>query len=317
MEELRNSVVAYTSRVLSNLNKQYKLDYDSDYYAKLFEENMYNTQANMQANTQISTQASTQANTQVSTQANMQVSTSKDKIFDDNICKNEYNYIKQAIEIQDYLLIHDGYFPDDILGIKFMQGKISVEDILSFNISSVKNIPRTQIIKLFVSLLYQYKQDKDFVLEASKTIEKSCYNAIIKNSKQSEDPPCRQWDSPIFMEMYSNRCGIIYNLLDPKSLSCKTYGSTLLQQVLDGSIDLKEIGFKSEKELCPQSIQKEKDEIAIRSEQHVIEKESNLFKCPNCKERRVTYREVQLRALDEAPDYLCKCLNCKHRFKGR
>lgn len=274
MEDLRKSVVTYISHIFSNLNKQYKLDYDSAYFAKLFEQEMYNL-------------------------------------------LEETDYIKQVNDIQTYLLVNDGYFSDDILGIRFMQGNITVEDIIFFDITTINNNPRIQIIKLFTSLLYQYKQDKEFILETAKTIEKSCYNAIIKNSKQSEDPPCRQWDSPIFMEIYSNRCGIIYNLLDPKSATCKLYGSTLLPQVLEETIDLKEIGFKTEKELCPQATQKERDEIAIRSEQHVIEKESNLFKCPNCKERRVTYREVQLRALDEAPDYLCKCLNCKHRFKGK
>lgn len=230
---------------------------------------------------------------------------------------DESDYIKQANELQTYFMTNSGYFPDDILGIKYMQEKITTEDVLFFDISSINNNPRIQITKMFTTLLYQYKPDKEFALETAKAIEKSCYNAIIKNSKQSEDPPCRQWDSPIFLEIYSNRCGIIYNLLDPKSSSCKIYGSSLLQTVLNETIDLKDIGFKSEKELCPQATQKERDEIAIRSEQHVVEKESNLFRCPNCKERRVTYREVQLRALDEAPDYLCKCLNCKHRFKGK
>ena len=233
------------------------------------------------------------------------------------ITLEENDYIKKVNNIESYLLINNGYFPDDILGIQFMQEKITVKDIISFDINTINTSPRTQITKLFTFLFYRYEQDKENVLEISKTIEKSCYNAIIKNSKQSEDPPCRQWDSPIFIEIYSNRCGIIYNLIDPESNSSKLYGSSLLQDILDKKIDIKEIGFKSEKELCPQATQKERDEIAIRSEQHVIEKESNLFRCPNCKERRVTYREVQLRALDEAPDYLCKCLNCKHRFKGR
>lgn len=273
MEDLRKSVVTYLSYLLSNLNKRYKLQYDANTHAKLFEAEMFSL-------------------------------------------LHENEYIKQVDNIQSIIMINNGYFPDDILGIQFMQKKMTVKDILFFDTTTVNDNPRTQIIKLFISLLYQYKQDKDFVLDVARTIEKSCYNAIIKNSKQSEDPPCRQWDSPIFIEIYSNRCGIIYNLLDPKSNTNKLYGSTLLQQVLDETIDIKEIGFKSEKELCPQATQKERDEIAIRSEQHVIEKESNLFKCPNCKERRVTYREVQLRALDEAPDYLCKCLNCKHRFKG-
>lgn len=226
-------------------------------------------------------------------------------------------YITRVQDIQNYLLINDGYFPDDILAVQFMQGKITTENILNYNLSLIDNTPRNQIIKMYTSLLYKHINDKEKVLDIAKTIEKSCYNAIIINSKQSEDPPCRQWDSPIFMEMYSNRCGIIYNLLDPSSMSCKIYGSDLLEKLINDEVDIKNIGFKNEKELCPQATQKERDEITIRSEQHVKEKESNLFKCPNCKERRVTYREVQLRALDEAPDYLCLCLNCKHRFKGK
>lgn len=240
------------------------------------------------------------------------------KLFEDEMFNifTELEYIKRTSDIEKYILINEGFFPDDIAIIQFINDKTSVKDIL-LKIKTSDNNPRTQIIKMFTTLLYKYNPDKNFALESAKAIEKSCYNAIIKNSKQSEDPPCRQWESSIFVEIYSNRCGIIYNLLDPKSISCKLYGRTLLDQLLNGSLDLKEIGFKSEKELCPQATQKERNEIAIRSEQHVIEKESNLFRCPNCKERRVTYREVQLRALDEAPDYLCKCLNCKHRFKGK
>lgn len=228
------------------------------------------------------------------------------------------DYIKYSNDIEKYLMYQDGYFYDSIMCIKYMQDNVGVYDVLFNSITKNNNSnPRNQIIKLFVTLIYKYKQDKEFALETAKNIEKSCYNAIIKNIKRSEDPPCRQWDSPIFIEIYSTRCGIIYNLMDPESNTCKTYGSTLMQQILDETIDIKEIGYKTEKEICPQATQKEKDEIALRSEQHIIEKESNLFRCPNCKERRVTYREVQLRALDEAPDYLCKCLNCKHRFKGK
>jgi DNA-directed RNA polymerase subunit M/transcription elongation factor TFIIS len=57
----------------------------------------------------------------------------------------------------------------------------------------------------------------------------------------------------------------------------------------------------------------------MRAEQKVAEKESNLFRCPHCGMRRCTYLEVQRRSLDEAPDYLCRCLNpqCGRRFTGR
>jgi DNA-directed RNA polymerase subunit M/transcription elongation factor TFIIS len=241
------------------------------------------------------------------------------KMFEDNLYNmlSDIEYAKIVIHLDKYLETCNGYFSNDLLGIKYMQNIMTVESIMSYDLSYIDNNPRNKIISLFANLLYKYNSDKEYVLEIAKAIEKSCYNAIIKNSKQSEDPPCRQWDSAIFVEIYSNRCGIIYNLLDKESNTCKLYGSTLLDQILNKTIDVNEIGFKTERELCPQATEKEKNEIAIRSEQYVKEKESNLFKCPNCKERRVTYREVQLRALDEAPDYLCKCLNCEHRFKGR
>jgi DNA-directed RNA polymerase subunit M/transcription elongation factor TFIIS len=237
------------------------------------------------------------------------------KSFESTLYKKSNNYVKQVNDIDRLLHIQIGYFPDDILAMKYIDGSYTVENILSFK--KVEETPREKIIKLFVSILLtheSYKNDKELILETSKNIEKSCYNAIISICKDCEDPPCRKWSSPIFLEMYSNRCSIIYNLLDINSSTCKLYGSTLIDQL--GSISLDEIGFKSEKELYPQATEKERKEILLRSEQHIIEKESNLFKCPNCKQSRVTYREVQLRAADEPADYICKCLNCKHRFKG-
>lgn len=233
---------------------------------------------------------------------------------------SEYEYITKVYMVTNMLSIQDGFFPDDILGCKYLTNKITVKEIMNFDTTTLNNNPRHTIIKMYVTLLIKshptFAKDKNLTLSIAKTIEKTCYAIIIKSSKQSEDPPCRQWTSPLFLEMYSNRCGIIYNLLNPESSSCRLYGSTLLQSIIDGTIDISMIGSMSEKELCPQATQKERDEISLRSEQRVIEKESNLFKCPNCKERRVTYREVQLRAIDEAPDYLCKCLKCNHRFKG-
>jgi DNA-directed RNA polymerase subunit M/transcription elongation factor TFIIS len=116
--------------------------------------------------------------------------------------------------------------------------------------------------------------------------------------------------------MYSNRCGIICNLLSPTSNSCVVYGNELLAGIIDESIVPEHIGSKTEKELCSKSIQKEKDEILLRSEQRVIEKETDLFRCPKCFKSRVSYKEVQLRAIDEAADFICKCVECGHIFRG-
>ena len=65
------------------------------------------------------------------------------------------------------------------------------------------------------------------------------------------------------------------------------------------------------------AIAAERAEIASRSAQRIIEKESALFRCPHCGARRCSYIEVQRRSLDEAPDYICKCLACNHKVTGR
>jgi DNA-directed RNA polymerase subunit M/transcription elongation factor TFIIS len=230
-------------------------------------------------------------------------------------------YINTAIKLHSILKIQDGYFAEDMLCNKYVQNKINVNNILTFDLSDTYTDPRDITTKLFVLILFNssecFRNNKSLVFEIAKKIEKSCYNCVIKNCKQTDDPPCRQWNSTIFKEMYSIRCGIIYNLINPNSTTNKIYKCNLLQQIIDNTIDLDTLGYKTENELCPKSTENEKNEILLRFEQHVIEKESNLFKCPNCKERRVTYREVQLRSIDESPDYLCKCLNCNHKFTGR
>jgi len=229
-------------------------------------------------------------------------------------------YVKKVITIGDIIQLQDGYFTDDVLINRYINNTMSVADIVDYIPNHEDSNPRDFIVKKFVYLLVKhssyYSNNNDIALQIARTIEKSCYNAVIKNSKNSEDPPCRKWTSAIFITMYSNRCGIVYNILNPESTTSKTYGSTLISDILDKKINIEEIGYKTERELCPKSIEKEQKEIDLRSEQYVKEKESNLFGCPRCKERKVTYKEVQLRAIDEAPDYLCRCLSCGHRFKG-
>ena len=165
----------------------------------------------------------------------------------------------------------------------------------------------------------QDRQQDRYIINLATEIEKSCFNATIQISKKSEEPPHRNWDSPIFYDIYSTRCGVILNILNPNSITCKTYGNKLLLSLLNDEIKASEIGFMSEKELCPESIAIECAEIEKRKGQKIEEKISTLFECPFCKQRKCSFTQVQLRSADEAPDYKCKCLNpeCLRRFKGK
>jgi hypothetical protein len=215
-----------------------------------------------------------------------------------------------------------GPFPDEVLGLMFLRGDLPAAALVE---ESVKEAPapdpREVVRRLFMRTLMGahkgYAGNRDLVLATAREIEVSCYNAAVRISKESEDPPRRQWDSPAFVDIYGTRCGTINGLLDPDSSACQAYGAILVPKILAGAISPAALGDMSAKDLCPQATVAERAEIAKRVVQKVQMKESTLFRCPHCNERRCTYQEVQRRSLDEAPDYLCLCLSCDRRFTGR
>ena len=204
----------------------------------------------------------------------------------------------------------------------YEQNKNIIEISTSISIINPRNIIRKEILKLlyFVQeFVQELVQEPLKLITLAIDIEKSCYNASIQISKKSEEPPHRNWDSPIFLDIYSTRCGTILNILNSNSVSCKTYGDKLLKSILNGSLNPNEIGFMNEKELCPESILFECAEIEKRMGQKIEEKVSTLFQCPFCKQRKCSFKAVQLRCSDEPPNYKCVCLNpeCLRRFEGK
>jgi len=230
-------------------------------------------------------------------------------------------YTSTVRNVTQYLSLRVGSLPNDIVGIQFASNKLTATDIVAgCKTIAPKANPRDTMRQLFARTLLDahqdYRQNTDLALETARAIEVSCFNAVVGICKNSEEPPRRQWSSPAFVDIYNTCCGTRAVLLNPTSSVSKAYGATLIPQLLSGEINPNDLGSLTEKQLCPRATADERAEIAKRSNQKVAQKESNLFRCPHCKARRCTYRSVQLRALDEAPDYFCLCLECKMRFKG-
>lgn len=228
---------------------------------------------------------------------------------------NEREYINYSIIIYD-ILLNNILYENNIIK-KYIHNEINVVKIINYNII---NKSRNKIITLFLDLL---KNSHDYFInhnektnEIVKKIENSCYEAVLKDNFQILNNFDTDEDYNMFIELYSIRCGIIYNIIDPNSDISKSNNLLIINDIIDEKINIDEIGYKSEKELCPQSFKKEMDEINLRTEQVLESKSSSIFKCPKCKERKVSYKEVQLRSIDEAPDYICTCLHCKHLFKA-
>jgi DNA-directed RNA polymerase subunit M/transcription elongation factor TFIIS len=186
-------------------------------------------------------------------------------------------------------------------------------------LATVSTDPRSLMGRMFVDVLHSahqhYRDNKQICERDAKRIETSCYNATIKAS--IDCGIFRNWNDPTFKDIYSTRCGSILGLLDVESISCMEYGNTTVEKLVSGEISTQNIGMMSVVEICPQSRDKENHEIMMRSEQRVAIKESNLFQCPHCRQRRCIYTQKQTRQLDEEADYFCFCLECNKRFKGR
>jgi DNA-directed RNA polymerase subunit M/transcription elongation factor TFIIS len=229
-------------------------------------------------------------------------------------------YAAQIGTVSHLLPLQIGKFPDEVAAAMLLNQQLTVADLFLGQTAVAANPDAREIgRRLFVRALNAGAPElgRARIQEMATAIEVSCYNAAVQISKESSDPPRRSWDSPAFVDIYSTRCGAVYCALDPSSASCASYGPQLLPRILSGEVTITSVGDMSERSMCPPATAEERAEIATRSAQRVVEKESTLFSCPHCKARRCTYIEVQRRSLDEAPDYICRCLACNRKFTGK
>lgn len=229
-------------------------------------------------------------------------------------------YSGTALHVKKLLARQVGPYPDDIVALQLVRGATTAAAVVAMATTSLPEPdPREIIRRMFVrSLMYAaaaYAADRAAALAAAQAIESSCFNAVVRNSKQSEDPPRRHWDSDAFVNLYSGRCSTINGLLDPDSGSCRAYGGRVVQRLLEGALQPGDLGDATSEALCPEATAAERIQIAKRVGQKVVKKTSTLFKCPRCSARNCTYLEVHTRGLDEAADIHCTCV-CGQAFRG-
>jgi DNA-directed RNA polymerase subunit M/transcription elongation factor TFIIS len=241
-----------------------------------------------------------------------------------------------TIQILDHILqsiinvlqVRISLFHTDIIGYLYLTNKMSAFEIINivFNDEQLNAVinnqyvtdPRNIIRSKFIEYIYEYEEFKnnyDELIELAKTIEKSCYNAIIADCRESNNSPPRNWKSSEFIRIYNFKCGIFLKLLKKNSQTSMQYGNVLMNKILKKEIDIDNIGYLSEKEICPISQEKEKNIIDLRLRQKIDKKTSNLYKCPKCHKRECEYTVRQFRSSDESPTIVCKCTICGHKFK--
>lgn len=222
--------------------------------------------------------------------------------YDDNMCMQVLKGLKNKY----------GQLPKSLI-IYLLSGEVSVSDMIKnklyvdYKKYKFRNIIRKQLTDTFS----EFTKDAE---QIAIRIERSCYNKAIDQCKESSESYVRQWDSKRWIELYSEKTGTIFKHIDLNSTVVKIYGS-LIPKILSNEINIDNIGYMTESELCPAANQDIRDNINFRMNQKIEIKTSTMFKCPACGVNKCTYEAKQLRSADEAINYICVCISCKKQFK--
>jgi DNA-directed RNA polymerase subunit M/transcription elongation factor TFIIS len=207
-----------------------------------------------------------------------------------------------------------GQLPKSLI-IYVINGDVLVSDMIKNKIYTdykkykFRNIIRKQITDIIS------KFNNTNAEQIAIRIERSCYNKAIDQCKESSESYIRQWDSSMWINLYSAKTGIVIKHIDPESTVVEQYGS-LIPKILSNEINIDNIGYMSEQELCPIANQGIRDNINHRMNQKIEIKTSTMFKCPKCGARDAEYKSVQLRGPDEPTTYVCRCNKCRSQFNG-
>lgn len=152
----------------------------------------------------------------------------------------------------------------------------------------------------------------------AKELERGCYNSAIEQCITSADSYRRQWDSHMFVSVYSSRLGTVASNLDPNGLVAAHVAGTLsaFDRLVSGEWQPFDLGAMAAVDLCPEATAAVRAKVDRRVNQKIDEKTSTYFACPRCKKRNHTYRLVQIGSGDEPSTFMCTCKECGEHYEG-
>jgi len=162
---------------------------------------------------------------------------------------------------------------------------------------------RENILKVIKELI-ETKFNEANSQEVSKQLEQSLYSYINTKIAFIDDPPIKSWDDPKYKKFYMLNGYRLYEILD--NMTKDLYESINKTKILNSNID----------EIFPDRIKTIKDIIDLKEKQTIIQKVSNLYKCPYCKSEKCKYIEKGTGGSDEVKSILCVCCDCGKSFSG-
>ncbi|BFZ63577.1 transcription elongation factor TFIIS [Saitoella coloradoensis] len=158
---------------------------------------------------------------------------------------------------------------------------------------------RNQCIKLmYDGLAFDQSAPSEIILKCAMKIDEEMYNNVGKEVNKT----------------YRDRMrGLLLNLKDKKN-------PALREAVLNGSIKADRLVIMKPDELASEEKKQEAQQIKEHNlflAQSAAETGAvtDLFQCGKCKERKVSYYQMQTRSADEPMTTFCRCIVCGNRWK--
>lgn len=139
------------------------------------------------------------------------------------------------------------------------------------------------------------------VIEAkiARLLEESVHSFAVSYTKET--------DMPFLLDsIYNDKFLEIYNLL----LNKKSH--YLIHALEEGKIDPSKIAFMRPDELNPDKYEAILKKKEIEDDKKKNQPTSSSYKCPKCKERKVSITQKQTRAADEPATLYIECKSCGH-----
>lgn len=154
---------------------------------------------------------------------------------------------------------------------------------------------------------------------------RALYDAL---AKESEHPPVAILDTVMSIETemanlfnpesdekgYRDKYRIIYSNIISKN------NPDLKHRITNGEVSAKHLVTADPKDLAPEHLKKKIEEIEkqnlFNAQGATVERSvTDRFQCGKCKQRKVSYYQLQTRSADEPLTTFCTCENCGNRWK--
>lgn len=174
----------------------------------------------------------------------------------------------------------------------------------SIQIESIENpdIFRNKVRSILMSLIQHETK--------SINVEKGIFNYAIREATQRRI--VRKWDNKFFVMLYVDKFKSLWLNMRNKD------NAEFLQQIKDGIIDSKQVGFLTHHEISPTKwkqlidakIERDKNKFEVDKRGATDE-----FQCRKCHKRECTYYQLQTRSADEPMTTFVTCLNCGNKWR--